>query len=70
LKKLALVMNHPKYGQINSALTILIVSVFPVPLTNYDTVKSGTVDKMVGIFTKRIWQPYLGQGHVSDLLTC
>jgi len=31
------VMSQPKYGQINCGLTILIVSVFPVPLTKYDT---------------------------------
>jgi len=31
------VTNQQKYGQIiNCGLTILIVSVFPVPLTNYD----------------------------------
>jgi len=31
-----------------------------VELTNYDKLKSGsgTVDKMAGIFTKRIWLPY------------
>jgi len=35
------------------------LSVFPVPLTNYDKLRSGsvTIDKMAGIFTKRIWQP-------------
>ena len=33
-------------------LTILIVSVFLVPLTNYYT--AGPVDKMAGIFTQRI----------------
>jgi len=32
------VMNQPKYGQIiNCGVTLLIVSVFPVPLANYDT---------------------------------
>jgi len=31
-------MSQPKYVQIiNWGVTILIVSVFPVPLTNYDT---------------------------------
>jgi len=30
-----------------------------VPLTNYDT--AGAVDKMVGVFTQRIWQPYICQ---------
>jgi len=31
---------------------MLIVSVFLVPLTNYDT--AGAVDKMTGMFTQRI----------------
>jgi len=49
--------NQPKYWKIiNCGLTILIVYVFPVPLTNYDTVRSGAVDKMAVIFAKRIWQ--------------
>jgi len=31
------------------------------PLTHYVTAKiwHGTVDKMTGIFIKRIWQPYM-----------
>jgi len=56
------VMVQPKYGQImNCGLTILIVSVFPVRLTNYDTdyCRYDTVDKMASIFTKHTWQPYM-----------
>ena len=44
---------------INCGVTILIVSVFLVPFTNYDT--AGAVDKMVDMFTQRIWQPYICQ---------
>jgi len=44
---------------INCGVTILIVSVFLVPLTNYDT--AGAVDKMAGMFTQCIWQPYICQ---------
>jgi len=42
-------------------LAILIVSVFPVLLANYDTItqlRFGTADQMTGIFTKGVWQPY------------
>jgi len=30
---------------------------FPVALRNNDKARSGTIDKMADIFTKRIWQP-------------
>ena len=51
-----------KIGQIiNWGLTILIVSVFPVLLTNYDTAQTRAVDKMAGIVTKSIWQPCICQ---------
>jgi len=47
------VTNQPKKRQIiNCGVTILIVSVFLVPLTNYHT--AGAVDKMAGTFTQRI----------------
>jgi len=47
------VRNQPKKIQIsNCGVTMLIVSVFLVPLTNYDT--AGAVDKMTGMFTQRI----------------
>jgi len=49
-------------GQIiNCGLTILIVSVFPAPLANYDTVQIWCCWQMAGIFTKRIWQPCICQ---------
>ena len=51
-----------KIGQIiNCGLTILIVSVFPVLLTNYDTAQIWRCWKMAGIFTERIWQPCICQ---------
>jgi len=41
-------------------LTILIVSLFSLCcLRITKQLRSGTVDKMAGIFTKRIWQPYV-----------
>jgi len=53
------VTNQPKYGQIiNCGLTILIVSLFSLCRLRITTqLRSGDVDKMAGIFTKRIWQP-------------
>ena len=35
------------------------LSVYPVRITTQ--LRSGAVDKMAGIFTKRIWQPYICQ---------
>jgi len=57
------VTNQPKYGQIiNCGLTILIASLFSLYRLRITTqLRSGAVDKMVGIFTKRIWQPYICQ---------
>jgi len=57
------VTNQPKYGQIiNCGLTILIVYLFSVCRLRITTqLRSGAVDKMVDIFTKRIWQPYICQ---------
>jgi len=52
------VMSQPKNGQIiNCDLTILIVTVFPMPLAEYDTAQIWHCwqIKMAGIFTKRIW---------------
>jgi len=56
------VTNQPKYGQIiNCGLTILIVSVFPVPLTNYDTA-----------WIWRCWQNgrYFYKTHLATLHIC
>ena len=52
------VTNQPKYGQIiNCGLTILIVSLFSLCCLRITTqLRSGAVDKMAGIFAKRIWQ--------------
>ena len=53
-----------KIGQIiNCGLTILIVSVFLCRLRITTQLRSstGAVDKMAGILTKRIWQPYICQ---------
>jgi len=57
------VTNQPKYGQIiNCGLTILIVYLFSVCRIRITTqLRSSAVDKMVDIFTKRIWQPYICQ---------
>ena len=57
------VTNQPKYGQIiNCGLTTLIASLFPLCHLRITTqLRSGTVDKMASIFTKRIWQPYICQ---------
>ena len=62
------VTNHPKYRQIiiNCYLTILIVSLFYLGRLRIMTqLRSGAVDKMAGIFTKRIWQPCICQ--LNDL---
>jgi len=50
------VTNQPKYGQIiNCRLKILIVSLFSLCRLRMTTqLRSGAVDKMAGIFTKRI----------------
>ena len=55
-------MSQPKYGQIiNCVVTILIVSLFSLCRLAITTqLRSGSVDKMAGIFTKRIWQPCSG----------
>ena len=52
-----------KIGQIiNCRLTILIVSLFSLSRLRIMTqLRSGAVDKMAGIFTKRIWQPCICQ---------
>ena len=52
------VTNQPKYGQIiNCGLTILIASLFSLCRLRITTqLRSGAVDKMAGIITKRIWQ--------------
>jgi len=57
------VTNQPKYGQIiNCGLTILIVSLLSLYRLRITTqLRSGAVDKMAGIFTKRIWQPCICQ---------
>jgi len=57
------VTNLPKYGQIiNCGLTILIDSVLSLCRLRIMTqLRSGAVDKMAGIFTQRIWQPYICQ---------
>jgi len=57
------VTNQPKYEQIvNCGVTILIVSLFSLSRLRITTqLRSGAVDKMAGIFTKRIWQPYICQ---------
>jgi len=54
-------MSQPKYGQIiDCDLTILIVSLCSLcPLRIATQLRSGTVDKIAGIFTKSIWQPYV-----------
>jgi len=54
-------MSQPKYGQIiNCGLTILIASLLSLyRLRNTTQLRYGTVGKMAGIFTKRIWQPKL-----------
>ena len=57
------VMSQLKYGQIiNCGLTILIVTLFSLCRLRITTqLRSGAVDKMAGIFTKRIWQLYMCQ---------
>jgi len=57
------VMSQLKYGQIiNCGLTILIVSLFSLCRLRIMTqLRSGAVDILAGIFTKRIWQPYMCQ---------
>jgi len=57
------VTSQPKYGQIiKCRLTILIVSLFSLCCLRITTqLRSGAVDKMAGIFTKRIWQPCVRQ---------
>ena len=58
------VTNQPNYGQIiiNCELTILIVSLFSLCRLRIMTqLRSGAVDKMASIFTKRIWQPCICQ---------
>ena len=57
------VTNHPKYRQIiNCDLTRLIVFLFSLFRLRITTqLRSGAVDKMAGMFTKRIWQPYICQ---------
>jgi len=54
------VIGQPKYGQIIKLWleTILIVSLFSLCRLRITTqLISGTVGKIAGIFTKRIWQP-------------
>jgi len=55
--------NHPKYGQIiNCGSAILTVSLFSLCLLRITTqLRSGAVDKIANIFTKRIWQPCIYQ---------
>jgi len=49
-------------GKINCGLTILIVSLFSLcRLQTTTQLRSGTVGKKAGIFTKRIWQKLLGK---------
>jgi len=50
--------SQPKYGKIiNCGLTTLFVSLFSLcRLRITAQLRSGTVDKMAGIFTKHIWQ--------------
>jgi len=58
------VANQQIYGQIiiNCGVTILIVSLFSLCRLRITTqLRSGAVDKMAGIVTKRIWQPYICQ---------
>jgi len=57
------VTSQLKYGQIiNCGLTILIDSRFSLCRLRITTqLRSGAVDKMAGIFTKRLWQPYMCQ---------
>jgi len=57
------VTNQPAYVQIiYCRLTILIVSLFSLCHLRITTqLRSNTVDKMAGIFTKRIWQPCICQ---------
>jgi len=54
---------QPKYGKIiNCGLTILIVSHLSLCRLRITTqLRSGDVDKMAGIFTKRIWKPCICQ---------
>jgi len=50
--------NEPAKIRANCDLTILIVSLFSLCRLRITTqLRSGTVDKMAGIFTKCIWQP-------------
>jgi len=50
--------NDPVKTQGNCGLTMLIVSLLSLcRLRITIKLRSGTVDKMTGIFTKRIWQP-------------
>jgi len=56
------VTNQPNYGQIiNCGLKILNVSVFLCRLRITTQRRSGAVDKMAGILTKRICQTYICQ---------
>jgi len=57
------VTSQPKYGQIvNFRLTILIISLFSLCRLRITTqLRSVAVNKMAGIFTKRIWQPCICQ---------
>ena len=57
------VKKQPKYGQIiNCGLTILTVSLFSLCHLRITTqLRSGVIDKMAGIFTKRIEQTYICQ---------
>ena len=61
--------SQPKYWQIiKCRLTIRIVSLFSMCRLRITTqLRSDAVDKMAGIFTKRIWQP--GICEPSDLKT-
>jgi len=53
------VMGHPNYGKIIVAQQHWL-SLFSLCCLWFTTqLRSGTVNKMAGIFTKRIWQPYL-----------
>jgi len=56
-------MSQLKYGQIiNCGLTTLIVSLFSLCRLQITTqLRSGAIDKIAGIFTKRIWQLYMCQ---------
>jgi len=56
------VTNQPKYSQIICGLTILIVSLLSLCRLRIMTqLRSVAADKMAGIFTQRIWQPYICQ---------